>query len=137
MNRYRRRAVSMTLAVASLMLSAPSAVALPPGCDWNTDEGTQACMGGGPFDAGKNGNGDTYQPPGAPSGEAAFLGDLKTSISGSDAGKLNVGYTVCKILANGGDINGIETSVKHSYNLTPENARLLVGSAFVRLCPNA
>lgn len=135
MNAYLRYSLLAVIGAVTLLLSAPSATALPPGCNWNTDEGTQACMGGGPFDAGKNGIGDTYQPAGAPTGEAAFLKNIKTSISGSDASKLYAGYTVCEIAANGGEAHEIETSLKYSYNLTPENANLLVTSALVWLCP--
>jgi hypothetical protein len=78
-----------------LALSAPSAFALPPGCNWNTDTGTQACMGGGSFDAGKNGNGDTY----GPSGQAGYLYDtrlvLPTARAMTDAQLLGLGQFIC------------------------------------------
>ncbi|MDX1879769.1 DUF732 domain-containing protein [Mycolicibacterium sp. 141076] len=50
--------VAVTIASAAVL--APSASALPPGCDWNTDVGVAACMGtgGGSFDSSATG-GDT------------------------------------------------------------------------------
>lgn len=92
----RTRFVAIGILGAALMVVAPSASAEPPGCNWNTDVGVQACLGGGPFDAGKNGNGDTYGPTGA----AGFLYDIRlvaTSFQGlTDEQVLDTGKFVCE-----------------------------------------
>lgn len=124
--------------VPSLLAFAPSASALPPGCDWSTDAGTQACLGGAPFDAGKNGNGDTY----GPSGEAGFLADTRLILPSirrlTDAHLLKIGYQVCENRRRG----HTEDAVKEAYaaafakeGLDPYDAGYLVMDAEMFLCP--
>jgi hypothetical protein len=89
-------------------------------------------MGGGPFDAGKGGQGDTY----GPTGEPAYLQDTKLvfpRVSNDDL--LKIGYTICKAAATGASSNVIESAlVKRG---VPEgNAGYLVTSAQMWLCPN-
>lgn len=102
-----------------------------PGCDWNTDTGTQACMGGGPFDAGKNGNGDTY----GPSGEAGFLADNRPFFPNSnDKGLLTYGYSICRGIANGQSEASFEAELT-SHGVSEVNAGAFVMSAQMFLCP--
>ncbi|WP_083420447.1 DUF732 domain-containing protein [Mycolicibacterium llatzerense] len=56
----RKVYVGLLAAGISALPHAPSASALPPGCNWNTDAGVAACMGtgAGSFDASATG-GDT------------------------------------------------------------------------------
>ncbi|MEW2484603.1 DUF732 domain-containing protein [Mycobacterium sp. NPDC049093] len=123
----------------SLVVLAPSAAALPPGCDWNTDAGTQACMGGGPFDAGKNGNGDTY----GPSGEAGFIYDTKLVLPSvrklSDAHLLKIGHQVCENRRRGHSEDAVKEAFAAAFKkigLDPSDAGYMVIDAEMYLCPN-
>lgn len=105
--RYGLLTVAATLA-SSLLIVAPLATAMPPGCDWNTDRGTQACLGGGPFDAGKDGNGDTY----GPTGEAGFLQDNRRLFPRArDADIIQLGRNICKGLSKGMSPSSIEAAL--------------------------
>ena len=122
----------------SLLAPIPSANALPPGCDWNTDEGTQACMGGAPFDAGKNGNGDTY----GPSGEGGFLSDTRLVLPSvrrlSDAQLLGLGQLVCDNRRKGFTEDAVKEGLRVAFSnngLDPSDAGYLVIDAQMYLCP--
>ncbi len=123
-------AVIGALAFSSLV-AAPSATALPPGCNWSTDVGTQACMGGGPFDAGKDGNGDTY----GPSGEAGFLQDNRMSFPrGSNADIIQLGHNICNGIGKGMSEGSIKASLIRE-GLDETTAGAVVISAKMFLCP--
>ena len=123
------RFVGIAAVSAALAIPAPSAVAAPA-CDWNTDEGTQACMGGGPFDAGKNGHGDTY----GPTGEAGFLQDQKVYFPRiSNDQLLKVGYAICKDTANGVSHNAMRSALM-GRGLDETSAGAVVISAQMFLC---
>lgn len=122
-----------------LLALAPSATALPPGCNWNTDTGTQACLGGGPFDAGKNGNGDTY----GPSGEAGFLYDTKLVLPSvrtlSDARLLKIGYQMCDNRRRGISESVVKNAFADAFaknGLDPADAGYMVIDAEMYLCPD-
>ncbi|UBV19660.1 hypothetical protein H8Z59_20295 [Mycolicibacterium fortuitum] len=121
-------AVICAVAISPL-LAAPSATATP-GCDWNTDRGTQACLGGGPFDAGKNGNGDTY----GPTGEAGFLQDNRMSFPrGRDADIIQLGHNICNGLGKGMSERSIKASLVRE-GLDETTAGAVVISAQMFLC---
>lgn len=126
--RYALLGVAATL-TSSLMVFAPSATATPPGCDWNTDRGTQACLGGGPFDAGKNGNGDTY----GPTGEAGFLNDNRRLLRGSDADIIQLGHNICNGLHKGRSPDSIKAALIRE-GLDQLTAGSVVISAQMFLC---
>lgn len=138
--RLRCTLVAIAGALAySLLALAPSATALPPGCDWNTDAGTQACMGGAPFDAGKNGNGDTY----GPSGEAGYLYDTRLvlpSVRGlSDAQLLRLGRAACDYRRQGYSEDTVTNTMEAAFaktGLDASDAGYLVIDAELYLCPN-
>lgn len=123
---------------AGLVLTAPSASALPPGCDWNTDTGTQTCMGGSSFDAGKNGNGDTY----GPSGEAGFLSDtrliLPTAQALTDDKLLKIGYLMCDSRRQGRSEEVVKSAFATAFaqnGLDGNDAGYMVIDAEMYLCP--
>jgi hypothetical protein len=88
-------------------------------------------MGGGPFDAGKGGQGDTY----GPTGEAGFLRDNRSSFAGnSSEDLLKLGYAICKGLASGGSENSIKTKLIRG-GVDEVSAGAVVISAQMYLCP--
>ncbi len=116
----------------------PAGDKLPPGCNWNTDTGTQACLGGGPFDAGKNGNGDTY----GPSGEAGFLYDTRLILPSArrlnDAQLLAFGRAVCTDRRAGRSEEAVKSSLAAAFTkvgLDPYDAGYFVIDAEMYLCP--
>lgn len=91
----------------------PAASALPSGCDWNTDEGVQACMGGGPFDAGKDGHGDTYLP--GPRSQTPIRPPTITNPQGVRAVNVSDVYA---LICNDLDVNGVSVpSVEDIYHV--------------------
>lgn len=111
---------------------------LPPGCNWNTDTGTQACLGGAPFDAGKNGNGDTY----GPTGEAGFLYDTRLILPSArrmnDGQILAFGRAVCTDRRAGQSADTVEKSLAAAFakvGLDPHDAGYFAIDAEMYLCP--
>lgn len=116
----------------------PGGNKLPPSCNWNTDTGTQACLGGGPFDAGKNGNGDTY----GPSGEAGFLYDTRLILPSvrrlSDAQLLALGHLACDNRRKGRSSESVKNGFEVGFTeqgLDPYDAGYFVTDAEMYLCP--
>lgn len=115
--------------VSSLLICIPPANAAP-GCNWNTDQGTQACLGGGPFDAGKNGNGDTY----GPTGEAGFVQDNRMSFPhASNAAIIQLGRNICGGLSKGMSEDSIKSALVNE-GLDSTTAGAVVISAQMFLC---
>lgn len=115
-----------------------SGTKLPPGCNWNTDTGTQACLGGGPFDAGRDGNGDTY----GPTGEAGFLYDTRLILPSArrlnDAQLLAFGHAVCTDRRAGRSESAVKQSLSTAFakaGLDPYDAEYFVIDAEMYLCP--
>lgn len=134
----RQRCTLVAIASAltsSLLAFAPSAIALPPGCNYNTDLGVQACLGGGPFDAGKNGNGDTYQP-GSASAAQRYLADVRDvgRLTGTDEAILSTGTKICRLRSQGWSYSDLEQAIVEQSGLPAEDAEFLVTSATVWLC---
>jgi hypothetical protein len=95
-------------------------------------------MGGGPFDAGKNGNGDTY----GPSGEAGFLYDTMLVLPSvralSDAHLLKIGYQVCENRRRGLSEDVVKEAFAAAFaknGLDSSDAGYLVIDAEMYLCP--
>lgn len=65
---------------------------------------------------------------------AAFLNDLRGSITGSEQALLNAGYWVCKQREQGVDRSDIEDALVRQTGLSPEGAAYFVGRVLVRLC---
>lgn len=119
---FTRFVTVAAVSVAALMVASPTAVAAPI-CDWSTDAGAQACMGGGPF-----GGGDTY----GPRGEAGFVQDNKRYFPQTSPDVLlRAGYAVCKGLANGGSPSGMKAELMKS-GMDETNAGAFVMSGGVR-----
>jgi uncharacterized membrane protein len=113
------------VSVAALMVASPAAVAAP-NCDWNTDAGTQACMGGGPF-----GGGDTY----GPTGEAGFVHDTKRMFPQADSGKMvKLGYEICADTARGTSRAMMKAKLM-KFGIDDTSAGALVTTAQMYLCP--
>lgn len=113
------------VSTAILVAPAPPAAAAPL-CDWSTDAGAQACMGGGPF-----GGGDTY----GPTGEAGFVQDNKRSFPQTSPDVLlRAGYKVCEGIANGGSPSGMKAELMKS-GMDETSAGAFVMSAQMYLCP--
>lgn len=125
--------------VALSTVAGPSASALPSGCDWNTDEGVQACMGGGPFDAGKDGHGDTYVP--GPRSQTPVQRPTITNPQGVRAVTVSDIYA---LICNDLDVNGVSVpSVEDIYHVlyvapysyAQRDAGRTVGMAVNTTCP--
>jgi hypothetical protein len=87
-------------------------------------------MGGGPFDAGKDGNGDTY----GPTGEAGFLADNKPFFPDvSNKTLLETGYGICRGLAAGHSEEAFEAELIRR-GVDETNAGALVISSQMFLC---
>jgi hypothetical protein len=130
-------AIIVAVAFPPLVVAVPSAAA-QPGCDWNTDAGTQACLGGGSFDAGKNGNGDTY----GPSGEAGFVYDTRLILQSAralpDTQLLALGHGVCDRRREGNSEDRVTTAVADVFatnGLVAADAGYFVIDAEMYLCP--
>lgn len=128
-------AAVVALAFAALH-SAPTTVAET--CDWGTDAGVQACMGGAPFDAGKNGNGDTY----GPTGEAGFVSDVRLILPSvqrlDDAKILALGRATCNLRREGYSQEVAKKSLAKAFaenGLDPYDAGYFVIDAEMYLCP--
>ncbi|MUL44453.1 hypothetical protein FZI85_17155 [Mycobacterium sp. CBMA293] len=136
MKAIKRLAPAAALSVMASAVLAPSASALPPGCDWNTDAGVQACMGGSSMDAGKNGNGDTYgslQP--GPTGEEGFLKYVSPYFPGIPRENLlKSGHGVCASLVKVHYTFTIEQALEEN-GLGFRQAEHLVEGAQGFLCP--
>ncbi|WP_142239875.1 DUF732 domain-containing protein [Mycobacterium sp. ST-F2] len=126
------------VALSAPLVLAPSAVALPPGCDWNTDAGVQACMGGGPMDAGKNGNGDTY----GPTGEAGFLREVRlvawSASVLSDQQVIDAGHWVCNQRRQDRSQKNVVMSLQAAFfkkGITDSDSAYIEDNAEMYLCP--
>jgi hypothetical protein len=129
---YLRCALLAVIGAVVLLLSATSATAAPPGCDWGTDAGTQACLGGGPFDAGKDGHGDTYGPTGVP----AYLHDAKVAFPrANDHDLLTMGYAIFKAAATGASADVIVSALVKN-GVAEGGAGYLASAAVMWLCPS-
>ncbi len=135
--KWTRAVFAAGLALAAVALqSAPIAVSKT--CDWGTDAGVQACLGGAPFDAGKNGNGDTY----GPTGEAGFVSDVRLILPSigrlNDAQILELGHAACDLRRQGFSEQRVKDIMAATFNknrLDPDDSGYFTIDAEMYLCP--